>query len=100
VFIFERTDKDKRIVIVANCSTEDFKLNLREPMKDFESNKIVKDSMLLAPCSFVILASTKEIKKDDKSKPATRAPKPVGVAKRSTPKKSGTTPRKNSPAKR
>lgn len=55
VFVFERTLKNERIVIAANCGREDFRLNLNASMKDFETNKLVKEHVMLAPNNFVIL---------------------------------------------
>lgn len=55
VFVFERTYKNERVVIAANCGKEDFRLNLTKPMKDFETNKVVKDSVMLGVYQFAIL---------------------------------------------
>jgi pullulanase len=56
VFIMERRAGNNRVILAANCSHEDFKLNIESPMTDFETNKIVKDSILLKPYGFVILS--------------------------------------------
>jgi len=55
VFVFERLQETKRIVVGANCSLEDFKLNLKTPYTNFETGKKVKDFVLLKPQEFVIL---------------------------------------------
>jgi len=55
VFIFERTHKNSRIIVAANCGNEDFKLNLSTSFKDFETGKVVKDFVSLRPLQFVIL---------------------------------------------
>lgn len=57
VFIMERRLGKARLIMAANCSYEDFKLNLESQMTDFETGKFVKDSTVLKPYDFVILSS-------------------------------------------
>jgi glycosidase len=57
VFIMERKLGDSRVILAANCSHDDFKLNLETMMTNFETGKLVKDSILLKPYSFVILST-------------------------------------------
>jgi glycosidase len=57
VFIMERTLGKSRLVLAANCSGEDFKLNVVSKMINFESGKQVKDSVLLQPYTFIILTN-------------------------------------------
>ena len=58
VFIFERTYKKQRIIIAANSGQEEFLLNLSAPFTDFETEKIVKDSVTIKPLQFFILKSS------------------------------------------
>ena len=55
VFIMERRAGESRVILAANCSHEDFKLNIETPMTDFETGKVVRDAILLKPYNFVIL---------------------------------------------
>ena len=55
VFVLERKNETTRIVVAANCSWEDFKLNLSAHMKDFLTSKPIKDSVVLKSYEFVIL---------------------------------------------
>lgn len=57
VFIMERRLGNDRVIVAANCSCEDFRLNLESQMTDFESGKIVKDSTILKAYDFVILSN-------------------------------------------
>lgn len=57
VFIMERKEGKNRIIVAANCGQEDFKLNLESQMTDFETNKLVKDFLILKPYTFVILSN-------------------------------------------
>ena len=57
VFIMERTLGKSRLVLAANCSGEDFKLNVVSKMINYESGKPVKDSVLLQSSTFIILSN-------------------------------------------
>ena len=55
VFVFERKNESTRIVVCANCGPDDFQLDIKNPMVNFETGKTVKDSIHLASNNFVIL---------------------------------------------
>ena len=55
VIVFERKNKTTRIVVCANCGPDDFQLDVKNPMVNFETGKTVKDFVLLAQNDFVIL---------------------------------------------
>lgn len=54
VFVFERTKKSERVVFAGNCGRDDFQINVTNPMRDFEANEIIKESVILPPNSFKI----------------------------------------------
>jgi len=56
VFIMERTDGKNRLIVAANCSHEDFKLNFESEMTDFETGKTVQGSTLIKSYGFAILS--------------------------------------------
>ena len=77
VFVFERVDSSGskksdddsqkvRVVVAANCGSEDFQLNLQKPMLNFETNKVMTQEILLKPNSFVILISC-DVKNNNKT---------------------------------
>jgi glycosidase len=55
VFVFERVKGAARVVVAANCGGEDFQLVLKKPLKNFETDEIISDFVLLEPYNFVIL---------------------------------------------
>jgi glycosidase len=54
VFVFERVYKNERAVFAGNCGRDDFQINLKNPMRDFETDEIINDNIILPPNTFKI----------------------------------------------